>query len=226
MVINVENNEERNVEFVEYDESSEIEAEKDLSLKDETEVSEDIETESKDDMEMNEEQKAEWYVIHTYSGYENKVKDTMEAMVQNREMDDLIFDIQVPMEEYVENKDGAKKVKERKMFPSYVLVKMIMNDESWYLVRNTRGVTGFVGPASKPVPLSEEEVIALGVTTEKEIFGNYEEGELIKVLSGPFENFVGKIEGVDYEKSKVKVNISMFGRDTLVELDFNQIIKQ
>ncbi|MDO5715250.1 MAG: transcription termination/antitermination protein NusG [Tissierellia bacterium] len=168
---------------------------------------------------------AKWYVIHTYSGYENKVKANMEAMVQNRGMEDLILDIQVPMEEYVESKDGVNKVKERKMFPSYVLVKMIMNDESWYLVRNTRGVTGFVGPASKPVPLSDEEVLSLGVTDNKELFGNYDVGENVKVISGPFENFVGAIDSFNYDKGKVKVSISMFGRDTLVELDFNQIIK-
>lgn len=172
------------------------------------------------------EKNAKWYVIHTYSGHENKVKANMDAMVVNRGMENLIFDIQVPMEEYVENKDGTRKVKERKMFPSYVLVKMIMNDESWYLVRNTRGVTGFVGPGSKPVPLSDEEVRVLGVSDDKEIFGNYDIGEEVKVISGPFNDFVGKIESFNYDKGKVKVLISMFGRDTLVELDFNQIIKQ
>lgn len=172
------------------------------------------------------EKSAKWYVIHTYSGHENKVKANMEAMVINRNMQDLIFDIQVPMEEYVENKEGVKKVKERKMFPSYVLVKMIMNDESWYLVRNTRGVTGFVGPGSKPVPLSDEEVITLGVSDGRELFGDYEIGETVKVINGPFEDLVGQIISFNYEKKKVKVSISMFGRDTLVELDFNQIIKQ
>lgn len=172
------------------------------------------------------EDNAKWYVIHTYSGHENKVKANMEAMIANRNMEDLIFDIQVPLEEFVENKDGVKKVKERKMFPSYVLVKMIMNDESWYLVRNTRGVTGFVGPGSKPVPLSDEEVRTLGVTDDKELFGNYEVGDTVKVLNGPFNDFVGKIDSFNYDKGKVKVSISMFGRDTLVELDFNQIIKE
>lgn len=172
------------------------------------------------------EKNAKWYVIHTYSGHENKVKANMEAMVLNRNMNDLIFDIQVPVEEYVENKEGSKKVKERKLFPSYVLVKMIMNDESWYLVRNTRGVTGFVGPGSKPVPLSDEEVRVLGVVNEKELYGNYEIGESVNVIKGPFENFIGKIDSFNYEKGKVKVAISMFGRDTLVELDFNQINKK
>ncbi len=168
---------------------------------------------------------AKWYVIHTYSGHENKVKANMDAMVANRNMENLIFDIRVPMEEYVENKEGQRKVKERKMFPSYVLVKMIMNDESWYLVRNTRGVTGFVGPGSKPVPLSDEEVLNLGVMEDKDIFSNYEVGEMVKIINGPFNDFVGTIEGFNYEKKKIKVSISMFGRDTSVELDFSQIIK-
>lgn len=168
---------------------------------------------------------AKWYVIHTYSGHENKVKANMEAMVQNRGMENLIFDIRVPMEEYVEQKDGQEKLKERKMFPSYVLVKMIMNDESWYLVRNTRGVTGFVGPGSKPVPLSDEEVLALGVADKKEFYGGFEVGESVKVNDGPFSDFVGTIESMSYDKGKVEVVISMFGRDTKVELSFNQIVK-
>ncbi|WBW50783.1 transcription termination/antitermination protein NusG [Peptoniphilus equinus] len=172
------------------------------------------------------EDEAKWYVIHTYSGHENKVKVNMEAMVQNRNMQDYIFDIQVPLEEYVEDKDGKRKIKERKMFPSYVLVKMIMNDESWYLVRNTQGVTGFVGPGSKPVPLLDEEVRLLGVTDDKELFGSFELGEEVRVINGPFNDFVGKIDSFNYDKGKVKVSISMFGRDTLVELDFNQIIKK
>lgn len=174
---------------------------------------------------QEQEEQAQWYVIHTYSGHENKVKVNMESMVKNRDLDDLILDIQVPMEEYVETKDGVSKAKERKMFPSYVLVKMIMNDRSWYLVRNTRGVTGFVGPGSKPVPLSEEEVRTLGVANNEELFGEFELGDTVKVLNGPFEDFVGTIDSLDYEKGKVKVSISMFGRDTLVELDFKQLIK-
>ena len=178
------------------------------------------------DMQVdNREDLAKWYVIHTYSGHENKVKATMEAMVANRNMGDLIFDIRVPMEEYVESKDGQRKVKERKMFPSYVLVKMIMNDESWYLVRNTRGVTGFVGPGAKPIPLSDEEVLNLGVMEDQDIFSNYEIGEMVKIINGPFNDFVGTIENFNYEKKKLDISISMFGRDTVVELDFSQIIK-
>ncbi len=149
----------------------------------------------------------------------------MESLVKNRNMDNLIFDIQVPMEEYISMRNGKEVVKERKVFPSYVLVKMIMNDESWYLVRNTRGVTGFVGPGSKPVPLSDEEVLALGVADKKEFFGNYEVGENVKIVSGPFKDFVGEIRSMSYDKGKVEVIVSMFGRDTSVELDFNQILK-
>lgn len=179
-----------------------------------------------DTQELNNNEASKWYVIHTYSGYEKKVKANMEAMVHNRGMEDVIFDIRIPMEDYVEAKDGVSKAKERKMFPSYVLVNMIMNDETWYLVRNTRGVTGFVGPASKPVPLTDEEVLLLGVTDNKELFDNYEIGELVKVINGPFKDLVGKIDDFNYDKGKVKVCISMFGRDTIVELDFNQIIKE
>lgn len=179
-----------------------------------------------DGQELNNNEVSKWYVIHTYSGYEKKVKDNMEAMVANRGMEDLILDIKIPMEEYVETKDGVNKAKERKMFPSYVLVNMIMNDETWYLVRNTRGVTGFVGPASKPVPLTDEEVLMLGVTDNEELFGVYEVGETVKVINGPFKDMVGKIESLNTDKAKVKVSITIFGRDTLVELDFNQIIKE
>lgn len=179
----------------------------------------------KEEKKSSREDLAKWYVIHTYSGHESKVKHNMEAIVQNRHMEDLIFDIKVPMEEYLDQKDGQRLVKERKMFPSYVLVKMIMNDESWYLVRNTRGVTGFVGPGSKPVPLTDEEVMNLGVFEDEDIFKGYEIGDAVKVINGPFNDFVGRIESFNYERKQVKVFISMFGRDTLVELNSNQIIK-
>ncbi len=168
-------------------------------------------------------EEAKWYVAHTYSGHENKVKTTMEKMVVNRGMEDIIQEIRVPTEEYTETKNGAEKVKERKLFPSYVLVKMIMNDESWYLVRNTRGVTGFVGPGSKPVPLSDDEVKALGVVDKKIIDFKMEVGDPVKINEGPFKDFMGNIDAVDHGNGKVKVFISMFGRDTLVELDFDQV---
>lgn len=163
-----------------------------------------------------------WYVVHTYSGHENKVKANIEKLVENREMQDIIFEVIVPSEEYEETRNGKKKIKERKIFPGYVIVKMIMTDESWYLVRNTRGVTGFVGPGSKPVPLSEEEVKALGVI-EKLPDIELEIGETVTVVDGPFENFIGTVDSINNEKRKIKVYVSMFGRETLVELDYEQI---
>lgn len=168
---------------------------------------------------------AKWYVVHTYSGHENKVKANIEKMVENRGMKDDIFEVVVPTEEYIDIKSGKKKLKERKLFPGYVLVKMIINDEAWYLVRNTRGVTGFVGPGSKPVPLTDLEVKALGV--QENILTNIDLNidDSVKVTAGPFENFMGNIENINYEKRKVKVYVSMFGRETLVELDFEQVEK-
>ena len=171
-----------------------------------------------------ESQGSRWYVVHTYSGHENKVKANIEKLVENRQMQDIIFEVRVPVEEYSEIKDGKKKIKERKMFPSYVIIKMIMTDESWYLVRNTRGVTGFVGPGSKPVPLSDEEVKALGVVERLPAI-ELEVNETIKVKEGPFENFIGTVESINQEKRKIKAFVSMFGRETLIELDYNQIEK-
>ncbi|MDR7857918.1 transcription termination/antitermination protein NusG [Tissierella sp.] len=168
---------------------------------------------------------AKWYVVHTYSGHENKVKANLEKMVENRGMRDDIFEVAVPTEEYVDNKDGKKKVKERKLFPGYVLVKMVINDEAWYLVRNTRGVTGFVGPGSKPVPLSDLEVKALGVQTTVLPMIDLKVKDTVKVTTGPFESFMGTVDSLNTERRKVKVFVSMFGRETLVELDFDQIEK-
>ncbi|MCY6483511.1 transcription termination/antitermination protein NusG [Clostridium aestuarii] len=168
--------------------------------------------------------KARWYVVHTYSGYENKVKVNLEKTIENRELQDLIQDIQVPMEEVVEVKDGKKKIVQKKVFPGYVLVQMIMTDDSWYVVRNTRGVTGFVGPGSKPVPLTDEEVAAMGIA-EKAIDIDISVGESVKVISGPLENFVALIQEINVEKQKIKGLVNMFGRETPVELNFNQIEK-
>ena len=171
---------------------------------------------------MSEETK--WYVVHTYSGYENKVKANLEKIVENRGMQDYILDIVVPMEEQIEIKDGKKKATLKKVFPGYVLVKMIMSDESWYIVRNTRGVTGFVGPGSKPVPLSDDEVKTMGVEeflTEVD----YEVNDNVRVISGPLENFIGIVEEINLEKKKVRVSVSMFGRETPVELELVQIQK-
>lgn len=169
-------------------------------------------------------EKSRWYVVHTYSGYENKVKMNLEKTIENRGLHDLINDIQVPMEEVVEVKDGKKKITQKKVFPGYVLVQMIMTDESWYIVRNTRGVTGFVGPGSKPVPLTEDEVLAMGIT-EKVINVDILVGESVKIISGPLENFVALIQEINVEKQKIKGLVDMFGRETPVELNFNQIEK-
>ena len=171
-----------------------------------------------------ESQGSRWYVVHTYSGHENKVKVNIEKLVENRGMQDTIFEVRVPVEEVPEVKNGKKRIKERKMFPSYVIIKMIMTDESWYLVRNTRGVTGFVGPGSKPVPLTDEEVKALGVIDRLPPI-ELEVGDTIKVKEGPFEDFIGTVESISQEKRKVKAFVSMFGRETLIELDYDQIEK-
>lgn len=169
-------------------------------------------------------EEAKWYVVHTYSGYENKVKANIEKIVENRGMQDYILDIVVPMEEQIEIKDGKKKATLKKIFPGYVLIKMIMNDDSWYVVRNTRGVTGFVGPGSKPVPLSDEEVKMMGVE-QTETVVDYEVGDIVRVIEGPLENFIGTVEEISVDKKKVRVMVSMFGRETPVELDFIQIQK-
>ncbi|MDI6617223.1 MAG: transcription termination/antitermination protein NusG [Clostridiales bacterium] len=165
-----------------------------------------------------------WYVVHTYSGYENKVKANLEKTVENRNIHDLIKDVQVPVEETVEIKNGKKRAVQRKTYPGYVLVKMVMNDDSWYVVRNTRGVTGFVGPGSKPVPLSEAEVRSMGISQPLTTI-DVTVGENVKVVSGPFENFVALVKEINNEKKKVKAYVNMFGRDTLVEFDFEQVQK-
>ena len=171
--------------------------------------------------EMTMSERARWYVVHTYSGYENKVKANLEKAIENRNLESLIHDIQVPMEEVVEEKDGKRKVSLKKKFPGYVLVKMIMGDEAWYVVRNTRGVTGFVGPGSKPVPLSDDEVQSMGVV-ETTIDIDLEIGENIRIISGPLRDSIAIIQEIILEKHKVKALVEMFGRETLAELDFNQ----
>lgn len=169
--------------------------------------------------------KALWYVAHTYSGYENKVKENIEAAVIRRNMSDIIEEVVVPMHKVEETKNGERKILEKKIFPGYVLVKMYMTDDAWYVVRNTRGVTGFVGPASKPVPLTEEELKNLGIKEKETVVIDLNEGDEIEVLDGPFKSYAGVIEEVNYDKRTLKVNISMFGRETPVELDFEQVQK-
>ncbi|MGG7621974.1 MULTISPECIES: transcription termination/antitermination protein NusG [unclassified Robertmurraya] len=172
-----------------------------------------------------------WYVVHTYSGYENKVKANLEKRVESMAMQDKIFRVVVPEEEETDIKNGKKKVVKRKVFPGYVLVEIVMTDDSWYVVRNTPGVTGFVGSAgsgSKPTPLLPEEVDfilkRMGLE-QKRVDVNFELGEMVQVKEGPFANFTGSIEEIDKDKSKVKVLVNMFGRDTPVELEFTQIEK-
>ena len=167
---------------------------------------------------------AKWYVIHTYSGYENKVATNIEKVVENRRLDDLILEVRVPTEKVTEIKDNKKHEVERKIFPGYVLVKMVMTDDSWYVVRNTRGVTGFVGPGSKPVPLTNDEVLALGVEKREQVEVSYKVGDSVKIIDGPLEGFIGTVEELDTEKNKVKVVVSMFGRETPVELELSQAL--
>ena len=165
---------------------------------------------------------SKWYVVHTYSGYENKVKANIEKIVQTRNMHELIEEVIVPMHDTVEVKNGQKKNVSRKVFPGYVLIKMVMNDETWYIVRNTRGVTSFVGPASKPVPLTENEILTMGLDTPNETM-DIDIGESVKVIAGPFEDSVGVVKEINLSKKIVIVNLSVFGRETPVELNFTQV---
>ena len=165
---------------------------------------------------------AKWYVIHTYAGYENKVASNLEKLVENRKMHDLIHEIKVPTETVVEIKDNKKKEVERKIFPGYVMVKMIVTDDSRYVVRNVHGCTGFVGPASKPVPLTDEEVRRLGVET-KTVEVSYNVGDSIKIVDGPLTGFTGIVDEIDLTNNQVKITISMFGRETPVELELDQV---
>ena len=167
-------------------------------------------------------EEAKWYVVHTYSGYENKVATNIEKAVENRGMHDLIQEVKVPTETVTEIKDNKKREVERKIFPGYVLIKMIMTDESWYIVRNTRGCTGFVGPSSKPIPLTEKEVAALGVE-KRQIEVNYGVGDTSRSTDGPMEGFAGIVKELEVEKDKLKVVVSMFGRETPVELELDQV---
>ena len=167
-------------------------------------------------------EEARWYVVHTYSGYENAVADTVMKAAENRGMTDLIQEVNIPMETVTEIVDSVAKTVERKVFPGYVLVKMILTDESWHLVRNVRGATGFVGSGNKPIPLSEEEILSLGVE-KHDIHVDFELGSRIRVNDGPLEGFFGVVEEIDLDKQIVRVVVSMFGRETPVELDFDQI---
>lgn len=165
-----------------------------------------------------------WYVVHTYSGYENKVKTDLEKTVKNRELEDYFFEIVVPMEEQIEIKDGKKKVNLKKVFPGYVLVKMIVTEATWYIVRNTRGVTGFVGSGTDPIPLTEKEIRQMGFDVASIKF-DYIVGDSVRITGGSFDGFIGTVQEINKDKNKVKVSISMFGRETPIEVDFSQIDK-
>ena len=175
---------------------------------------------SQKDYDMN----PRWYVVHTYSGYENKVKKDLEKTIKNRGLEDYFFDIIVPMEEQIEIKDGKRKTNLKKDFPGYVLIKMIVTEETWYIVRNTRGATGFVGSGTDPIPLTDEEIKNMGFE-DALVNVDYEINDQVEVTNGPFKDFIGSVQEINKEKHKVKVLLSMFGRETPVELDFSQVKK-
>ena len=165
---------------------------------------------------------ANWYVVHTYSGYENTVKATIEKYVENRSMQELIHEISIPLETVTEITDNGPKDVERKVFPGYVLVKMVMNDETWHVVRNIRGVTGFLGEGNKAIPLTDADVAALGVE-KREVVVSYELGDTVRITDGALESFLGTVDEIDLDNNKVRVVVSMFGRETPVELELDQV---
>lgn len=165
---------------------------------------------------------AKWYVVHTYSAYENTVKATLEKTVETRHLQDLIQAVSIPMETVTEITENGPKTVERKVFPGYVLVKMVLTDETWYVVKNVRGATGFVGDGNKPIPLTEDEIAQLGIE-KREIVVGYGVGDSVKITDGPLTSFIGTVEEVDVEKNKVRVVVSMFGRETPVELELDQV---
>jgi len=167
---------------------------------------------------------AKWYVVHTYSGYENKVKANIEKAIENRHLEDTILEVRVPMQDVTELKNGVRKTSAKKMFPGYVLINMIMNDVTWYVVRNTRGVTGFVGPGSKPVPLTEAEMKPLGIKTEN-VFINFAEGDTVSVIAGVWKDTVGVVQRMDMNKQTATIMVELFGRETPVEISFDEINK-
>lgn len=167
---------------------------------------------------------AKWYVVHTYSGYENKVKANIDKTIENRHLEEEILEVRVPLQEVVEIKNGAKKNVQKKMFPGYVLVNMVMNDDTWYVVRNTRGVTGFVGPGSKPVPLSEAEMKPLGIKMDH-VTVDFGEGDTIAVVAGVWKDTVGVVQRIDFGKQTATINVELFGRETPVDIGFAEIRK-
>ena len=167
---------------------------------------------------------AHWYVVHTYSGYENKVKANIDKTIENRHLEDQIIEVRVPMQDVTELKDGVRKTSSKKMFPGYVLINMVMNDDTWYVVRNTRGVTGFVGPGSKPVPLTDAEMRPLGIKTDNVVV-DFDEGDTVAVIGGVWKDTVGVIQTMDHNKQSVTINVELFGRETPVEISFADVKK-
>jgi transcriptional antiterminator NusG len=165
-------------------------------------------------------EEAKWYVVHTYSGYENKVKANIEKIIENRKMHEFFDQLVVPVQETIEIKNNVKKSVQRKIYPGYVLLKMIMTDDTWYIVRNTRGVTSFVGPASKPVPLTDEEIISMGIEIP-DFELDLEIGEIVRIITGPFEGSVGNVKDINHQKKTVSISLSVFGRETQVEVDYH-----
>jgi transcriptional antiterminator NusG len=165
-------------------------------------------------------EESKWYVVHTYSGYENKVKANIEKIIENRGMHDLFDQVVVPIQETLEMKNNVKKAVQRKIYPGYVLLKMVMTDDTWYVVRNTRGVTSFVGPASKPVPLTDEEIISMGIEIP-DFELDLELGEVVRIITGPFEGSVGNVKEINHQKKTVTIALSVFGRETQVEVDYH-----
>ena len=167
---------------------------------------------------------AKWYVVHTYSGYENKVKANIDKTIENRHLEDQILEVRVPMQDVIEMKNGVQKATQKKMFPGYVLINMVMNDDTWYVVRNTRGVTGFVGPGSKPVPLTAAEMATLGIRQEN-IVVDFEVGDTIQVVSGAWADTVGVVQSMNPQKQSLTINVELFGRETPVEIGFAEVKK-
>ena len=165
---------------------------------------------------------ANWYVVHTYSGYENKVKANIEKTIENRHLEEEILEVRVPMQDVMEMKNGARRTVQKKMFPGYVLINMVMNDDTWYVVRNTRGVTGFVGPGSKPVPLTEAEMKPLGIRMEN-MTVDFAEGDTIAVVAGVWKDTIGVVQRIDYGKQVATINVELFGRETPVEISFAEV---
>ena len=168
-------------------------------------------------------ERAKWYVVHTYSGYENAVATAIMKAAENRKMTDLILEVSIPMETVTEHTDSGEKTVERKVFPGYVLVKMILTDDSWHLIHNVRGATGFVGSDGKAVPLTEEEILALGVERHEEVVTSFNVGDNVRVIDGPLTGFNGVVDEVSPEKDLVRVTVSMFGRETPVDLELDQV---